>query len=91
MKTTLLLFSLCFSLVIKAQQNPLAASSTWPEEVPAVANNAKDTLFIADNEGGKQIKTVWDNDDKYVGKKPVIIVVPPNVLYIKQKYYRAKQ
>lgn len=42
----------------------------------AYSTPAKDTLFLQDDTMGLLIKQIWDQDKKYAGKKPTIVMVP---------------
>lgn len=53
----------------------------------AYATPSKDTLFVNDNEGGKEIMKVWDS---YTGPKKPVIVVTPNLAIIACRYNGGK-
>ena len=42
----------------------------------AYATPLKDSLFVQNDTMGKLIKQIWDEDKKYTGKKPTIVMVP---------------
>ncbi len=77
MKQLLLLslFSLTF-ISIKAQTTSMEMDMDIVNVIKASPN--RDTLYIKDNELGKQFKSVWDLEpfDKTTGRCPVIVMLP---------------
>ena len=49
---------------------------------------AKDTIFLQDDVTGKMIKQIWERDNRYSGKKPVIVMVPNLAAVIKSRKAR---
>lgn len=78
MKKTLLIAILLMSVVFC---NAQSAGPSEPEMI-AYATPSKDTLFVQNDDGGKEIIKVWD---AYTGPKPVIVVTT-NLVAIADRY-----
>lgn len=67
-----------------------AQSDTDTVTIPVgVLAPTKDTLYLADNEIGHQIKAVWDMG-QYAGQPPVIIFMPEAVISEKKRLYSGR-
>lgn len=96
MKKITLLALLILNLNIKAQETVeyirydfnLLNRTTTMSDLIAVKNNKSDTLFLINNDMGKNVELIWDMTKDLNIKKPVIIYLTLNELKKKEKYYK---
>lgn len=87
MKHLLLSLFLFTFIGMKAQTVTMDMS----ENVVRISPN-KDTLYIKDNELGRQIKSIWESSsDSYKGNRPIIIMQPTPSINEKIEVYPPKK
>lgn len=95
LKKLSILMLLSMPILVSAQK-----ISTWKVtaiQPDADTNNSTasyisgDTLYLPKNTFGKALKNIWDTDQKYPGKKPVVILTDDSFITQKQNNKINKQ